>query len=62
MVRTGSMFWISLVFCQFVPLTADNIVDLVRAVTGWGKTNLFELMKVGERFITMARVFNNGAG
>jgi aldehyde:ferredoxin oxidoreductase len=50
-----------LVFCQFVPLTPDNIVDLLRAVTGWG-TNIFELMKVAERFITMARVFNNRSG
>jgi aldehyde:ferredoxin oxidoreductase len=47
----------SLVFCIFVPLSADNIVDLMRAVTGWN-TNLFELIKVGERCITMARAFN----
>ena len=47
----------SMVFCIFVPLSADNVVDLTRAVTGWN-TNVFELMKVGERFIAMARAFN----
>jgi aldehyde:ferredoxin oxidoreductase len=51
----------SLVFCQFVPLSVDNIVELVRPVTGWN-TNVFELMKTGERAVTMARVFNNREG
>ncbi len=31
--------------------------DLVNAVTGWNTTT-FELMKVGERAVTMARAFN----
>lgn len=47
----------SLVFCMFVPLSADNIVDLLRGITGWN-TNVFELMKVAERHVTMARIFN----
>ena len=46
-----------LVFCQFVPLSNSRIVELIKAVTGWN-TNLFELMKIGERYITMARVYN----
>lgn len=46
-----------LVFCQFVPISPDNLVGLIRAVTGWS-TNIFELMKIGERFVTMARIFN----
>jgi len=46
-----------LVFCMFVPLSSDDIVELMRAVTGWN-TNLFELMKCAERYVTMARVYN----
>lgn len=47
----------SLVFCQFVPLSPQQINELVGAVTGWN-TTLWELMKVGERSINMTRVFN----
>jgi aldehyde:ferredoxin oxidoreductase len=46
-----------LVFCQFIPLSNSRIVELIKAVTGWN-TNLFELMKISERYITMARVYN----
>jgi aldehyde:ferredoxin oxidoreductase len=46
-----------LVFCQFVPFSSDKMADLVNGITGWN-TNLWELMKVGERCITMARAFN----
>lgn len=38
-----------------------DIVDIVRAVTGWN-TSLYELMKVGERGITLARSFNVKCG
>jgi aldehyde:ferredoxin oxidoreductase len=47
----------SLVFCQFVPLSVDRMVDLVRGITGW-QTNAWELIKVAERSITMAQAFN----
>jgi aldehyde:ferredoxin oxidoreductase len=43
--------------CAFVPWSRDQIVQLVRAVTGW-QTNVWELLKVAERGVTMARVFN----
>ena len=46
-----------LVFCQFVPLSPAQITDLVRGITGWN-TTVWELMKVGERCITMARAFD----
>jgi aldehyde:ferredoxin oxidoreductase len=39
------------------PVSINGLVDYVRAVTGWN-TSLWELMKVGERQGTMARVFN----
>lgn len=38
-------------------LTPNKLVDLIRAVTGWN-FSLWELMKVGERSVTMARLFN----
>jgi aldehyde:ferredoxin oxidoreductase len=38
-----------------LPLT--RLAELVSAVTGWD-TSLWELLKVGERTVTMARVFN----
>jgi aldehyde:ferredoxin oxidoreductase len=43
--------------CMFIPWSKEQIVDLVNAITGW-KTNAYELMKVGERGVTMARMFN----
>jgi len=46
-----------LVFCQFVPLAPDKTADLVRHITGWN-TNVWELLKVGERCIAMAQAFN----
>jgi aldehyde:ferredoxin oxidoreductase len=46
-----------LVFCMFIPSDPQRIADLVRAVTGWN-TTVWELMKVGERCINMARAFN----
>ncbi|MGC8810433.1 MAG: aldehyde ferredoxin oxidoreductase family protein [bacterium] len=44
----------------FVPRSITNLnelVNLVRGITGW-ETSLWELMKVGERAINMARAFN----
>jgi aldehyde:ferredoxin oxidoreductase len=42
-------------------MSADRMIELLRALTGWN-TNLWELNKVGERCITMARAFNVRAG
>ena len=47
----------ALVFCIFPPWTPEEIVQIVNAVTGWETTG-FELMKTGQRILTMARVFN----
>ncbi|UCB43587.1 MAG: aldehyde ferredoxin oxidoreductase family protein [Dehalococcoidales bacterium] len=46
-----------LVFCQFVPMTSDKMVELVSGITGWN-TSLWEMMKVGERVINMGRALN----
>ena len=51
----------SLLVCQFVPYTTGEVVDLVRAVTGWN-SSLAEVHKVGERALALARVFNARAG
>jgi len=47
----------TLLICYFVPWDYVDIPEIVRAVTGW-YTSSWELMKVGERITTMARVFN----
>ena len=46
-----------LVICTSVPWSYNQKVEIVRAVTGWN-TTVWELMKVGERVINIARVFN----
>ncbi|MGI9951806.1 aldehyde ferredoxin oxidoreductase family protein [Moorellaceae bacterium AZ2] len=56
-----SSYWKSLmncmVMCIFMPYSYDQIVEIVRAVTGWNVTS-FELAKVGERGLNMARLVN----
>jgi aldehyde:ferredoxin oxidoreductase len=52
----------SLGVCNFAAgpvwaLPLRKLVDLVNAVTGW-ETSLWELLKAGERMVTMARAFN----
>ena len=46
-----------LLFCDFVPLSYHQIVDLVKFATGW-ETSTWELMKVGERCVNLTRIFN----
>ena len=43
--------------CMFIPWSTDQKMELVRAITGW-QTNVWELMKVIERGLTIARAFN----
>jgi len=47
--------------CMFMPYGRERIRDIVRGVTGWN-SSLFELMKVGERALAMARAFNYRQG
>jgi aldehyde:ferredoxin oxidoreductase len=52
--------------CDFVgaPLNAPQLhpmIDYINSVTGWN-VSLYELMKVGERSNTLARLFNNREG
>ncbi|GAB4115596.1 MAG: aldehyde ferredoxin oxidoreductase family protein [Candidatus Caldatribacteriota bacterium] len=39
----------------------DELLEIIRSTTGW-KTTWFELMKLGERSINMARIFNYREG
>ncbi|MGC9521245.1 MAG: aldehyde ferredoxin oxidoreductase family protein [Anaerolineae bacterium] len=43
--------------CLFVPWEAEELVQLVRAATGWDVT-AYELLQVGARAFTLARLFN----
>ncbi len=58
----------SLNLCQFVYGPAwqlygpNDMVELVRTVTGWGDVTFDELQKVGERRINMMRAFNAREG
>ena len=47
--------------CLFVPWTIEEKAAIVQAATGWDVTS-YELMKVGERAYTLARVFNAREG
>ncbi len=42
---------------EFRAMSLSQLVEIVQAITGW-RTSLFELLKAGERGITMARCFN----
>ncbi len=43
--------------CIFLPYRNDQVIEAVRAVTGWDTTT-WELWKAAERLVTMARAFN----
>ncbi len=42
---------------EFRALSLNQLAEIVSCVTGW-RTSLFELLKAGERGVTMARAFN----
>ena len=47
--------------CIFPPFSCEQTVQLVNGATGWN-TSLWELMKIGERSLALARVFNAREG
>ena len=55
------VFWNCVGLCMFMPYNKTQICDLTAAVTGWD-TSLFELVKVGERALALARLFNAREG
>lgn len=50
-----------LVLCNFLPWTLQQKATLVQAATGWD-VGAYELLKAGERALTLARVFNMREG
>ncbi|MFC1937366.1 aldehyde ferredoxin oxidoreductase family protein [Chloroflexota bacterium] len=50
-----------LVTCQFLPYSPEQLADILKAVTGWN-TGVMEEMRVAERVLTMARLFNTREG
>jgi aldehyde:ferredoxin oxidoreductase len=50
-----------LVLCNFPSWTRDQTLELTRAATGWN-IGTWELMKVGERSMALARAFNYREG
>ena len=47
--------------CMFMPYNREHMCDIVQGVTGWN-SSVFELMKVGERALAMARAYNYREG
>ena len=47
--------------CMFLPYSVSEKLKLINAATGWNMGE-FELIKVGERALNLARVFNVRAG
>jgi aldehyde:ferredoxin oxidoreductase len=47
--------------CAFVPWSAQQLSDIVSMTTGWNST-VHECLRVGERAVTMARLFNMREG
>jgi aldehyde:ferredoxin oxidoreductase len=50
-----------MVICAFPPLDYDTKLDLIKSVTGWN-TSWVELIKAGERVLTLMRLFNTREG
>ncbi|MGQ4871043.1 MAG: aldehyde ferredoxin oxidoreductase family protein [Candidatus Thorarchaeota archaeon] len=47
----------SLIVCHFYPVQSEELVELIRLVTGWDYT-IEELKMAGERIFTLMRMFN----
>ena len=47
----------SLVLCAFLPYTFEQVADIVAAVTGWD-TGVMEQLRVAERILTVARLYD----
>jgi aldehyde:ferredoxin oxidoreductase len=61
---TSNKQWLvnSLGLCMFIPWENGQIVEIIRAITGWTSTNLYELLTSGARAVTMMRAFNMREG
>jgi len=57
LVQLKRIMFDSLVVCQFFPYSYQQLAGVVAAVTGWD-TSVTEQLRVAERTLTMARLFN----
>ena len=57
LIQLNRIVFDSLVLCQFLPYSLEQLADVTAAVTGWD-TGVMEQLKVAERILTMARLFN----
>jgi len=51
----------SALICMFMPYSPHQLTELVNGATGWN-TSVWEIMKVGERALNLARLFNAREG
>jgi aldehyde:ferredoxin oxidoreductase len=51
----------SAIICMFPPFRPHHMAKLISSVTGWNMS-VFELMKIGERALALARAFNAREG
>jgi len=57
LVQSRAILKDSLVLCDILPYSPDQMARLVAAITGWD-TGVMEQLKIGERILTTARMFN----
>jgi aldehyde:ferredoxin oxidoreductase len=57
LVQLKSIVEDCLTICAFLPYSVDKEAELLSAVTGWN-TGAIDLMRVAERVLTIARLFN----
>lgn len=57
LVQLKRIIFDSLVICQFLPYSFEQVASATAAVTGWD-TGVNEQLKVAERILTMQRLFN----
>ena len=50
-----------LLLCKYIPYDMHQVADIVGAVTGWN-TSAVEHIRVGERVLTLSRLFNTREG
>jgi aldehyde:ferredoxin oxidoreductase len=50
-----------MLMCSYVPCSTDRQVELLKAITGWN-TSTVELLRAGQRILTIMRLFNIAQG
>jgi aldehyde:ferredoxin oxidoreductase len=61
LVQLKHIIFDSLVICQFIPYSYEQLAGVVASVTGWDM-GVTEQLSIAERILTIARLFNTGEG